>query len=126
MKTIEVFLNFPIMDMNRNVLWTNAASVSAEDISRMNSFWGDDSWRSGLYQSQGRLFGGEDPIKAGGNEQVVEAFRSRLRDVAGFREVPEPIAMRNSRNAVVYYLFFASQNATGARIARDILRAYGR
>jgi hypothetical protein len=45
-------------------------------------------------------------------------------EVAGFKEVPEPIPMRNSRNATVYYLFFASQNATGAKIARQILKSY--
>ena len=41
------------------------------------------------------------------NEKVAEAFRRRLKKVAGFRNVPEPIAMRNTQNAVVYYLFFA-------------------
>jgi len=122
MGTIEIFLNFPIMDMNRNALWSNPAHVSTADIERMNAFWGDDSWRTIVYAEQQTLFGGVDLIKSVGNEEVVRAFRKRLRDVAGFSEVPEPIAMRNSKNAIVYYLFFASQNATGARIARHILR----
>jgi three-Cys-motif partner protein len=125
-RTIEVFLNFPIMDMNRNALWTDPSSVDPNDLSRMNSFWGDDSWRRTLYKGQTSLFGGEDLVKAGGNREIVHAFRERLRDVAGFKYVPPPIPMRNSRGADVYYLFFASHNETGAKIARDVFKAYGK
>jgi hypothetical protein len=32
--------------------------------------------------------------------------------------------MRNTRGAVVYYLFFASSNKTGERIVRDIFSKY--
>jgi three-Cys-motif partner protein len=124
MKTIEIFLNFPIMDMNRNALWSDPTHVDPEDITRMNAFWGDDSWRRVLYKTQGTLFGGDDLVKAGGNREIVDAFRTRLREVAGFAEVPEPIPMRNSRGADVYYLFFASHNKTGAKIARHVLKAY--
>lgn len=124
MKSIEIFLNFPIMDMNRNALWSNPTGVAPEDIERMNAFWGDDSWRRTVYTEQKTLFGGDDLLKSGGNKQIVDAFRSRLREVAGFKEVPEPIPMRNSKNATVYYLFFASHSATGAKIARHILRTY--
>jgi three-Cys-motif partner protein len=124
MKSIEIFLNFPIMDMNRNALWSNPAGVAPEDIGRMNAFWGDDSWRKTVYAEQQTLFGASDLLKSAGNEQIAAAFRSRLREVAGFQHVPEPIPMRNSKNATVYYLFFASQNETGARIARHILKGY--
>lgn len=121
--TIEIFLNFPIMDMNRNTLWSNPAGVAPDDLERMNAFWGDDSWREELYRGQGNLFGGEDLVKAGSNKEVVMAFRKRLQK-AGFKHVPEPIPMRNTKNATVYYLFFASQNATGEKIARHVLGNY--
>jgi len=55
---------------------------------------------------------------------VPEAFRRRLIDVAGFRFVPEPIAMRNSKSSVIYYLYFASQNKTRAKIVSDIFKKY--
>lgn len=124
MRSIEIFLNFPIMDMNRNALWTHPSGISPEDLERMNAFWGDDSWRKAVYGSQLRLDGGEDLIRTAGNPEVAQAFRKRLREVAGFREVPEPIPMRNRKNAIVYYLFFASQNKTGAKIARHIMKKY--
>jgi hypothetical protein len=46
--------------------------------------------------------------------------------VAGFDRVPEPLAMENSKGATVYYLFFASQNNTAERIAREIFSKYRR
>jgi three-Cys-motif partner protein len=123
-KAIDLFLNFPIMDMNRNALWSNPARVADEDRRRMTAFWGDDSWQKVVYREQGTLFGTDDLVKAGGNTEVVKAFRERLQTVAGFQEVPAPIPMRNSKNATVYYLFFASHNRTGAKIARYLLQRY--
>jgi hypothetical protein len=64
------------------------------------------------------------PLKQG-NEQIVAAFRERLKKVAGFGFVPEPLPMRNSRNAIVYYLFFASPKAVAAKIITDIFGKYG-
>jgi three-Cys-motif partner protein len=58
------------------------------------------------------------------NEAIAEAFRKRLEDVAGFAYVPKPMAMRNKKGSVVYYLFFASQNRDGARIVEDIFDRY--
>jgi three-Cys-motif partner protein len=56
--TIDMFLNFPVMDMNRNVLWERVAAVDPADAARMTAFWGDDSWRRAAYTSvQGNLFG---------------------------------------------------------------------
>jgi three-Cys-motif partner protein len=90
----------------------------------MTAFWGDDSWQGVVYKGQKTLFGDDDLVKAGGNTEVVNAFRQRLQTVAGFEEVPEPIPMRNSKNATVYYLFFASHNKTGAKIARYLMQRY--
>ena len=57
------------------------------------------------------------------NAEFAEAFRSRLLKVAGFKRVPEPLPMR-SRNAVVYYLFFASQVDVAEKIVTDIFNKY--
>jgi three-Cys-motif partner protein len=124
MRSIEIFLNFSIMDMNRNALWTDPSGIAAEDLDRMTSFWGDQSWRNIVYRGQLNFDGGEDLVKVATNPEVATAFRTRLRNVAGFKEVPEPIPMRNSKNATVYYLFFASHNAKGAKIARHIMKKY--
>lgn len=123
MRTLDLFLNFPIMDMNRNALWREPDRVSDAAIGRMTSFWGDVTWRDVAYRKQRDLFGNLDEEKRK-NEAVVEAFRQRLKDVAGFQHVPEPMPMRNHSNAVVYYLFFASHKPVAEKIVQDIFRKY--
>lgn len=126
LRTIDLFLNFPIMDMNRNAFWLNPTGVDAADIERMNAFWGDESWRTTVYGSEQRsLFGEHAPMKTATNEAIAGAFRKRLKQIAGFPEVPKPMPMRNSTGAVVYYLFFASQKKVAAKIARDLFEKHG-
>jgi len=121
MRSIEIFLNFPVMDMNRNVLWSNPEIVTPDQAAPMTALWGDETWRDAAYSTTRSLFGWrvKEPT-----EKVVEAFRTRLKDVAGFEHVPEPIPMRNSRGAAVYYLFFASQKPVAEKIVRDIFGTY--
>ncbi len=123
MKTLDIFLNFPVADMNRNVLWRNPEAVTKLQKARMNAYWGDDSWREIAYRTDTTLF--EEPEKQS-NEVVAEAFRRRLNKVAGFARVPDPLPMRNTKGTVVYYLFFASQKDTAEHIVLDIFRKYQR
>ena len=125
MKLIDIFLNFPVADMNRNVLRRKADEVSESQIKRMNQYWGDESWRQEAYipSKQRKLFGDADLEKVS-NVKIAEAFRKRLNKVAGFKNVPKPIAMRNTQNAVVYYLFFASQKPVAESIVKDIFKKY--
>jgi three-Cys-motif partner protein len=122
MRSVELFLNFPLMDMNRNVLWRNPEKVAPAQAERMTRSWGSDEWRHIAYSTQPDLFGTHEEKEP--NEAVAGAYRQRLIEVAGFRYVPEPLPMRNTRNAVVYYLFFASHNQVGDKIARYILDKY--
>jgi three-Cys-motif partner protein len=121
---VDMFLNFPVMDMNRNAIWKSPDKAPAGGIDRMNKFWGDGSWRSAAYAEsrQRGLFGQE--IEKQGNEKIAAAFRERLQKVAGFDFVPKPLPMRNSRKAVVYYLFFASPKAVAQKIITDIFKSY--
>jgi three-Cys-motif partner protein len=119
-KTIEVFLNFPIMDMNRNVFRDGA---SEEKRQQMTAFWGDDSWKDAAFCSSPNLFGDSVPEKQS-NKAIVEAFRKRLCEVAGFKFAPKPVAMRNSMNSAIYYLFFAAHQERANNIMTDILNGY--
>jgi len=122
MKSLEIFLNFPIMDMNRNVFWRNPENVAPEDIRRMDAFWGDDSWRDGVvYDKKQDLFG--YPCKQS-NSTIAEHFKKRLIRVAGFKHVSNPLPMRNRSNSIIYYLFFASQKPVAKKIIDDIFKKY--
>jgi len=120
-----MFLNFPVMDMNRNAIWRNPERVPQEGIDRMNRFWGDETWRQAAYAEspQFNLFSAPDRVKQD-NEAIVAAFQIRLKDMAGFDYVPEPLPMRNSKNAVVYYLFLASPKPVAERIIEGIFAKY--
>lgn len=125
MGTLDMFLNFPIADMNRNVLWRDpeAKGIRDSDIQRMNSFWPDDeqSWRKIAYTTDQDLFG--FPRKEE-NETIALAFCDRLKKKAGFKYVPKPLPMRNSRGAVVYYLIFASHKPVAHEIVEQIFTKY--
>jgi three-Cys-motif partner protein len=124
-RAVDMFLNFPVMDMNRNAIWRNPEAVPKDGIERMNRFWGDESWRKAAYgeHAQGDLFGSPAVVKQS-NEAIVEAFRERLKRVAGFPYVPDPLPMKNRTNAVVYYLFFASQKPVAKKIIDDLFKKY--
>ncbi len=121
-KTIDMFLNFPLMDMNMNVLWNDPSKVAPRQKDRMNAFWGDESWRDAAYAKQQGLFDTFEEKTS--NRTIAETFRKRLKTKAGFNYVPEPIPMRNTTGAIVYYLFFASPKETGYKIAKQIFEKY--
>jgi three-Cys-motif partner protein len=123
METIETFLNFPVMDMNMNVLLRNPEKAAPEQVDRMNVFWGDFSWQKAAYSTEQNLF---NFMEKTDSDIIVEAFRERLKTVAGFKYVPSPLPMRNSKGSILYYLFFASPSKTGNKIIEDIFSKYRR
>ena len=122
MGTVEIFLNFMIMDINMNVLRNDPGNVDPIQTARMNRFWGDESWRAVMYDNTGNLFGWDE--KVAGNDALAEAYRKRLREVAGFKIVPAPVPMKNSIGRTIYYLFFGSPNPTANKIVEYIFNKY--
>jgi three-Cys-motif partner protein len=124
MKSLDIFINFPIYGININVLHRDTETVLPSHIERMNAYWGDESWRDVAYEKSPGLFGPvEEKVS---NRRLAEAFRQRLKNVAGFKRVPEPLPMRNKNNSIVYYLFFASQKDTAENIVTYIFDRFGR
>lgn len=124
MRSIELFINFMIMDAKMNVIWNDPDRVPKSQIERMNNFWGDESWREVSYKKQKGLFGIMHEKVA--DYEIAQAYKRRLQEVAGFEYVPDPVPMKNKNNVVIYYLFFASQNKTGFKIAKSIFNKYKR
>jgi three-Cys-motif partner protein len=125
MQSLDVFINFPIYDININVLHHDPDTVLPLHIQRMNSYWDDESWRNVAYEeSDPDLFGNVDLEKVS-NARFAAAFRERLRTVAGFKNVPEPLSMCNSKGSTVYYLFFASQKGAAENIVKYIFDKFG-
>jgi three-Cys-motif partner protein len=122
MKSIEIFINFMIMDAKLNILLNEPEKALPSQIKRMSVFWGDDSWRQTSYKKQKGLFGEmEEKVS---DQEIAQVYQRRLKEVAGFKYVPAPIPMRNSKGVVVYYLLFASNNQTGEKIVKSIFNKY--
>lgn len=123
-RTIEVFVNFPIMAINRTLKLRDPNDARPRDIELMTRFWGNDDWHSVLHQpsQQGNLFDNHSMDRRS-NSAIVSAFESRLKE-AGFNFVARSLAMRNTRNSDVYYFAFAGPNATGHKIASEIFNKH--
>jgi len=121
MSSIDLFINFPIGDINRNVLRRNSDMVYPASIERMNKYWGDESWKEELFTGQSSFFGKR--LKQG-NLVIAKAFQKRMHVVAGFENISEGLPMCNSKGAIIYYLFFASQKQLATKIIKDIFNKH--
>ena len=122
-RSIEIFMNFMIMDINRNALRKNPDKAVASKVAQMTRLWGDETWLDAGYDQIQTLFGYSVPVKVS-NERFAEAFRERLEKKAGFKYVPKPMPMKTQTNSVIYYLYFASQKEAGMDIVSDIFNKY--
>jgi len=122
MGSVEVFLNFMIMDINRNVLTKNPDKAIQSKVEQLTRLCGDETWIDAAYDTRGNLFG--DPEKVS-NERFEAAWRERLKKKAGFKFVSKPMPMKTKTNSVIYYLYFASQKPVAAGIVDDIFKKYG-
>jgi three-Cys-motif partner protein len=124
-KALEIFLNFPVMAINRTVLKNNPYKLTEEDIERMNRFWGSDQWRIDIYREYPTLFGTKqiEKVRQTGKSLGL-LFQKRLKEV--FPEVSSPLVMKNSIGAPLYCLIFAGHKSTGKKIAEDIFRKFER
>ncbi len=122
-RSIEIFMNFMIMDINRNALRRDPNKAVSSKVAQMTRLWGDETWLNAGYDQVPTLFDYNVPVKVS-NERFAEAFRERLEKKAGFKYVPEPMPMRTKTNSVIYYLYFASQKEAGMDIVNDIFNKY--
>jgi three-Cys-motif partner protein len=123
-KSFEIIFNFMIVGANRNVFWKHPERLTPERLALADRVWGDRSWTNAVYRQIPGLFG-PMPEKVP-NEDVVQAYCERLRSIAGFAYVPDPIPMQNTKGATLYYLIFAGHNQTGAKIIEHIFRRFRR
>lgn len=124
-RAIEIFLNFPVMALNRTVLPNNPFTLTDAQIERMNRFWGSAEWRGDIYEEVPTLFGPvEMKVHRTTGRRLGHLFRHRLQEI--FPCVTTPLVMTNSRNAPIYCLMLASHKDTGAKIMGNIFEGYQR
>jgi three-Cys-motif partner protein len=121
MKSVELFLNFMIMDINRNALRRDRDTALQSKIDQLTALWGDDTWEDAAYSTTGNLFRNPEKVS---NDEFELAWRERLKKKAGFKFVSKPMPMKTKTNSVIYYLYFASQKPVAANIVEDIFNKY--
>lgn len=124
-RTMDVFINFPLMDINRNAALKILEATNPAEGMRFSKLFGEDSWKTLAYVEQSGLFA--DPVlikKTRGNETIKNAFVARLKEKAGFTCIPRPILMRNSSGGPLYYLIFASHQPVAQKIAESIFKKW--
>ena len=118
-QAIEAVIHFPTMDAHRTVLMSDQSKIRAAMAKKMTAYWGDDSWLEGAYTTEGMLpLVGLNPKKRSADD-IINAFRKRLMEGAGFQFVSRGLPARNSVGNIVYHLLFASHNAR----AKDVMRS---
>jgi three-Cys-motif partner protein len=124
-RALEIFLNFPVMALNRTVLPNDPNALTQAQIERMNRFWGSTDWRDDIYEEVPTLFGPVPmKIRSTTGERLGRLFKNRLEEV--FPYVTEPLLMTNSKNAPLYCLMLAGHNQQGAKIVQEIFGRYKR
>ena len=123
-ESIEIFLNFMVMDINRNALRKRMEKSIQSKVDQLTRLVGDESWKDAGYRKVETLFG-EDYEKVS-NDEFAEWFRQRLITKAGFKFVPKPMPMKTKNKSVIYYLFFASQKPAASTIVTQIFNKYRR
>lgn len=124
---VDLILNFPVLDMNMNILLKDVDKASPAQLARMDLFWGDDSWRGIVFRPN--LFGGLEKNETQEKKAyaaLADAYRTRLLKEAGFKCVAQPLLVSTpGNNAPLYYLFFASPKEVARKIANHIFHKYG-
>jgi len=123
MRSVDVFLNLMIMDINRNAMRKNPDKSIQSKMDQLTRLWGDETWKDVGYDTTGNLFGEPEKVS---NETFAEAFRQRLQTKASFKFVSKPMPMKTKNNSVIYYLYFASQKPVATSIVDDIFNKYRR
>ncbi|MCB1060122.1 MAG: three-Cys-motif partner protein TcmP [Calditrichaeota bacterium] len=122
-KKVDLILTFMMMDVQMNVLLKDPNTIKETQAKRLTRSWGDETWRKAAYEvhdEQLNMFGGSDRVKTG-SLHFAKEYGRRLKEVAGFEYVSDPVEMLNSRKGTVYYLYFMSHASVALKIMKDIV-----
>lgn len=127
-KTCDMFINFPIMGIIRNLPTDREPDPAA--VMAINQVFGDEAWRDGLYTKkravQGSLFGGAaEPEICRARDLSERLTRYYLRKIAALGlKTSSARIMRNSKNTPLYALLLATPKEAGVKIMNDIFKKY--
>lgn len=102
-KRMDLIIHFPYGDLKRNL---HSVSDYPEFLDR---FLGTDSWRA-VVNSQADI------------PRLIDVFRDQLKPYGYEQEQVRSLPIKNSKNAVMYYLVYISKHPKGSQIWADITK----
>ncbi len=109
----ELLINFPLgMAIKRYMPLTEGKNIDSATIDKLNKIFGSKDWEQ-VYRE--RKIGKLSPIQA--NEKYLDIYLLGL-EALGFKYYAVK-DLRNSRNAHMYYLIFATRNRRGLEKMKD-------
>ena len=121
---VDAIIHFPTMDTHRTVLMRDPKRIRPKMAAKMTAYWGDESWREASYSTNGMLPMAGLTDRKHDTKTVIDAFRKRLCDVAGFVHVTNGIPMKNDEGNPVYHLLLATHNDTAARVMNSVEKRF--
>lgn len=118
-KAIEVFLNFPVMGIQR--VLRRDMRFTDKDRQKLDLYFGDPRWFEAVYPESADLFGPVQQKAPDSERRLVDWYRKRLETAFGY--VSEAYLVTNTRGGHLYFLVFAGPNKTGAKIANYVLQS---
>lgn len=113
----DIFVNFPIMGVNR--ILARHRKAGDHKLDGLRRMMGRTDWLDEVYATQDGLFGDVSFVRGPLNAEKLA--RLYIADVEKlFGHASAPVIMRNSANAPLYALFLASHNATAVKITNQI------
>ena len=120
-RTMETMINFPLMDIFRNVVRKSPDMVDHRQAGRITRLWGSDEWMDAIYPPA--LFGPQRTQETNLTNVLSVAFQTRLGTV--FEYVSDYVVMRSTlKNAPLYSLIWAGHQPVAKKIMDDIFRKY--
>jgi len=110
-------------------LLRNDGEISSGWMARLQDFLGmtAEEIRSYFYREEIRhtLFGDETVVvkQEKATERAGQLYRDRIRSANIFRNVSEPLILRNSKNSIMYHFILCSNNDVALKIANDITKS---
>ena len=115
---VEVIINFAwAMAINR--LMVREGNIPDNWLAMLDNFFGDQEWRSLVYQTEEDLFGERTSKAINAEMAILRYYLAKLRNCFG--HVAEPMLVRNTKGNPLYYIIWAGPHPLGLKGANHVL-----
>ncbi|HWP30622.1 MAG TPA: three-Cys-motif partner protein TcmP [Fimbriimonadales bacterium] len=120
-KAVDMWWLFPLGMGVLRLLDRDKMPTKARE-KRLTKTFGNEDWKEKLYikKKENTLFGVEEQIVRDADLETLKNYILEKLSSVFVRVAPNPLVLRNSRNAPLYLLCFAASNVKGAKTAVKI------